>query len=519
MKKTKLFGWTFVASMIGFFACTNNAEEVLTQESEIRLTSEITLSRAISDLQSTQIVEGQQVGVTIIGAKSRHNNIAWEVGEDGTLTNTGEAIYYGNGPATITAYHPYNDTWTETNQTFSVSTDQSTDTEYLKSDLLWATATSQKTKDVVPLVFTHKLAKINVTLISENSTDLSNATISICGTNIATEFNPIDGTLSASTDNIANIKAGTTTEAHTVSAIVVPQTVASGTKFIRVEHCGRTFYHTLSANKELKSGYSHNYTLTITGNEIIARSVEITNWEVDNNTGDVEEIETIPYNQIWYTSSDGNSITPNYTDSFGANLKSNVYENGKGVITFDYDVTSIGKHTFQNCSSLTSITMPNSVTNIGNNAFENCSSLTNITIPNSVTNIGNNAFTGSSLTNITIPNSIISIGNYVFTNCKSLTNITIPNSVTSIGNNAFSYCSSLTNITIPNSVTSIEQFAFAGCKLLTEIYVESTTPPTMGEDVFFQCNAELIIYVPKGCLEAYKNADYWKDLNLSESNQ
>ncbi|MBO7341330.1 MAG: leucine-rich repeat domain-containing protein, partial [Clostridia bacterium] len=47
---------------------------------------------------------------------------------------------------------------------------------------------------------------------------------------------------------------------------------------------------------------------------------------------------------------------------------------------------------FENCSSLTEITIPNSVTSIGNGAFENCSSLTAITIPNSVTSIGEYAF-------------------------------------------------------------------------------------------------------------------------------
>ena len=68
MKKTKLFGWAFVAYMMGanFSACSNDAEEVLAQESEIRLTSEITPSRVVDlDLQSTKIIEGRKVGVTI----------------------------------------------------------------------------------------------------------------------------------------------------------------------------------------------------------------------------------------------------------------------------------------------------------------------------------------------------------------------------------------------------------------------------------------------------------------------
>ncbi|GHU55388.1 hypothetical protein FACS1894132_11430 [Clostridia bacterium] len=87
-----------------------------------------------------------------------------------------------------------------------------------------------------------------------------------------------------------------------------------------------------------------------------------------------------------------------------------------------YPVTLIGGWAFENCTSLTSITIPNSVTSIGERAFFNCTSLTSITIPNSVTSIGYSAFRYcTSLTSIVIPDSVTSIGIYAFENCTSLT--------------------------------------------------------------------------------------------------
>ena len=179
-----------------------------------------------------------------------------------------------------------------------------------------------------------------------------------------------------------------------------------------------------------------------------------------------------------------------------------------------YPVTRIGYRAFLDCSSLTSVTIPNSVTSIGDSAFWYCDSLTSVTIPNSVTEIGYNAFNkcynlteivvssgnpaysndasgvlfnkektmliqypdGKKETSYVIPNSVTSIGYYVFSDCDSLTSVTIPNSVTRIGSDAFYGCDSLTSVTIPNSVTEIEYNAFRDCPSLTLYgYSGSTT--------------------------------------------
>jgi hypothetical protein len=52
----------------------------------------------------------------------------------------------------------------------------------------------------------------------------------------------------------------------------------------------------------------------------------------------------------------------------------------------------IEDRTFSNCSSLTSIVIPEGVKSIGREAFYHCTSLTSVTIPSSVTRIGDRAF-------------------------------------------------------------------------------------------------------------------------------
>ena len=111
-----------------------------------------------------------------------------------------------------------------------------------------------------------------------------------------------------------------------------------------------------------------------------------------------------------------------------------------------YSVVEIDGLTFYQCTSVTSVNIPDGVTSIGNSAFLYCSSLTSITLLSSLTIIGETAFYGcSNLTKVNIPQKVTYINSYTFYSCSSLTEITIPNSVRSVGPNTFVNCTSLKN--------------------------------------------------------------------------
>ncbi|MBQ6681397.1 MAG: leucine-rich repeat domain-containing protein [Prevotella sp.] len=204
------------------------------------------------------------------------------------------------------------------------------------------------------------------------------------------------------------------------------------------------------------------------------------------------------------------------------------------AIVLEEGTLGIAKYAFENCSGLTSVTIPNSVTSIGSSAFSDCSSLTSVTIPNSVTSIGSMAFYGcSSLTSVTIPNSVTTIGDYAFADCSSLTSFTFPNSVTSIGDYAFYYCSNLksivipegvttigkcsiswcdrlTSVTIPNSLTMISSGAFSYCWKMNEI-ISYIQKPFIIDDYCWGVEKTIPLYVPAGTKEKYQSTDGWKD--------
>ena len=129
------------------------------------------------------------------------------------------------------------------------------------------------------------------------------------------------------------------------------------------------------------------------------------------------------------------------------------------------DLNFDGEITIGNCDTAATgeLVIPNTIdgfpiTSIRSEAFQNCSSLTSITIGNRVTSIGTLAFSG----------------------CSSLTNITIGNRVTSIEPLAFSACTSLTSIRFQGVAPTMGFIVFIGLPEEAQAYVSDEFADSFG---------------------------------------
>lgn len=238
-------------------------------------------------------------------------------------------------------------------------------------------------------------------------------------------------------------------------------------------------------------------------------------------------------------------------------IDSYAFQNCRGLTSIDLpeSISTIGSGAFKGCTSLTEATLPNSVKIPGTNLFEDCAALRTLTLGNATTKISQNLVRncialdrilvkGMEITDVTpainFPQTLTSFDNWAFGGCKAITTLDIPEGVTSLSMSAFNGCSNLTEVNLPSTLKTLGSSVFAGCNLsalvipasvgsissgivqnntnLTAVYICSEADPMRIYSSPFQISSGKYapLMVPVGKSQAYSNANYWKNSEISE---
>ena len=282
-----------VAALLTMASCsddevTGGGSRHLLRLSTANIISETRATGTDSELQLTQFASGSKVAIFLVEdvkgtATASGDNVTkydqpleYTANGSGGLT-PGTAQYWptsGNG-LHIYGVYPYSavSTTTTHNSTgisFSVKDDQSSNDNYNASDLMTGAPSSNpvtRTSSAVEVKFTHLLSKININLTKGdgfNEGDLNSAKVYIQNTKPTTTFNVQNTTLGTASGTATDITVCTGTKG---SAIIVPQTIESGTAFIKVVVGGGEYIYKLASATtfEGKTQYTYNITVAKTG--------------------------------------------------------------------------------------------------------------------------------------------------------------------------------------------------------------------------------------------------------------
>jgi hypothetical protein len=157
-------------------------------------------------------------------------------------------------------------------------------------------------------------------------------------------------------------------------------------------------------------------------------------------------------------------------------------------------LTEIGESAFDDCESLTRVTLPSTITDIGDFAFAYCADLAMLSLSSALTSIGECAFTDCyDLPALQLPESLRSLGKKAFYRCEALTAVVIPSGVTEIGVSAFGYCKSLVSADIKAQIKELPTLMFYGCKALSSVKLPDTVD-TLGYHSFLDCETLSTVY-------------------------
>ena len=170
-------------------------------------------------------------------------------------------------------------------------------------------------------------------------------------------------------------------------------------------------------------------------------------------------------------------------------------------------------YAFDECTSLTYVSMPLTLDTMGRGCFELCTELSSISIPNGLRTVPDQAFMYcTALAHVTWGDDVEVIDSYAFGN-TALSNLQLPPSLRVVRYQAFWKGRKLNRVEFSAPIDTIEYGAFDEHRI-GMLILKNTLPPVSVDDGYYGYGCLYgatvdSIVIPCGSLNAYLTDDYW----------
>ncbi len=501
----------------------------------------------VTRVNDSGFCDGDEVGIYIVDYEgsaagtlksegNRADNVMHTFNEAEYSWKSAYDIYWKDKDTKIDlyGYYPFGVVEDVNSYSFEVAKDQNADAEYgmpgglEASDFLWGkTENVAPTDRVISLGFRHMMASVRVSLVegegfAEGEWAAAEKNVLILNTVRKSVINLATGGVKAEGEapdtGIIPYKDG-----DDFRAIVVPQTLAAGSKLLSITVDGSTYIFPKDEEMVYNPSKQHNFTIKVNkraaggGMEFILASESITAWENDSVSHDAnarqyvvidvaepgtleecivaagKEVSKVRNLKITgkITSKDFALMKYKMDRLSALNLKEVVIVAGQGLPDDTYSSCrddEIPTQAFTSKETLVSFVFPDQLKYLGNESFAECYNLSGSLI---------------------IPEGVVEIGNGTFRNCTSLTGtLSLPTTLRKIGevnsydpfwSGTFYGCNFVCELILPDVLEVIGKGAFNECR---NLYGELRLPDDLkylGENAFMNCeNISGSLVIPQG---------------------
>lgn len=305
-----------VAAALMLAACSND-DQLPPEETPIRLSAGLDVAagtRGITDnsYNATAFNGGETIDVNIVETGSpaspsvTYGPSGWltaTIGASGAGATLSSTCYWpGSGAGIdIYAWYPVSTTtyWTIAHSVFKVPATQSGSTDHKLFDLMYAaplggegtnsqTVPSTSRTSAINLQFTHKLAKLVVTLAPKDASvtpdDLKNATVTIDGVQTTANVTAATGAVAASTASTETLTIMADEDGVTGYALIPAQTL-SGTLSVTLKAGGEM--HATLSGFEVLAGQTNTLNVSVSLTDITV-TTSIVNWTPNDTAGNAD---------------------------------------------------------------------------------------------------------------------------------------------------------------------------------------------------------------------------------------